>query len=233
MGAEMQRRHNTDFSLMKRNKISLLFAAAALTFVTACDTSNPNNNEKAQQGALIGAGVGALTGLLNNRNGSRGNRIEGALQGAAIGAAGGAVIGNQLDRQEEELRAQLGPQVGIVNNGTNLVVTLPQDILFATNSTAVSGASQRDLTTLASSINQYPDTTVNVIGHTDNVGGGAFNFDLSQRRAQAVTSVLINAGVSPARIRSIGRGEDAPIASNLTAEGRQQNRRVEVVITPN
>jgi len=218
---------------MTRKKLPMIFAASALVFVTACDRTAPNGNQNAQQGALIGAGVGALTGILNNRNGDRGNRIEGALQGAIIGAAGGAAIGNQLDRQEEELRAQLGPQVGIVNNGENLVVTLPQDILFATNSTAVSGASQSDLATLANSINQYPNTTVNVVGHTDNVGGAAFNFDLSQRRAQAVTSVLINAGVSPARIRSIGRGEDAPVATNLTPEGRQQNRRVEIVITPN
>ncbi len=218
---------------MIAKKFPLILAVSALAFVAACDGTAPNGNQKAQQGALIGAGVGALTGLLNNRNGTSGNRLEGALQGAAIGAAGGALLGNQLDKQEEELRAQLGPQVGIVNNGTNLVVTLPQDILFATNSTAVSGASQRDLTTLANSINQYPNTTVNVIGHTDDVGAAAFNFDLSQRRAQAVTSVLINGGVSPARIRSIGRGEDAPVATNLTAEGRQQNRRVEIVITPN
>ena len=218
---------------MTRKKIPMIFAASALVFVTACDGTAPNGNQNAQRGALIGAGVGALTGLLNNRNGSRGNRIEGVIQGAAIGAAGGALIGNQLDKQEEELRAQLGPQVGIVNTGDNLIVTLPQDILFATNSTAVSGASQRDLATLANSINQYPNTTVNVVGHTDNVGDASFNFDLSQRRAQAVTSVLINSGVSPSRIRSIGRGEDAPIATNLTAEGRQQNRRVEIVITPN
>ena len=108
-----------------------------------------------------------------------------------------------------------------------------QDILFATNSTEVSGRSQADLRTLANSMNQYPNTTVNVIGHTDNVGDASFNFDLSQRRAQAVTSVLISSGVSPSRIVSTGRGEDAPVATNLTAEGRQANRRVEIVITPN
>ena len=86
---------------------------------------------------------------------------------------------------------------------------------------------------MASSINRYPNTTVNVIGHTDSTGEAAYNFDLSQRRAQAVASVLINGGVSPQRIRSIGRGEDAPIATNATAQGRQQNRRVEIIITPN
>lgn len=212
-------------------KLPLILAASAMTFVAACDGSRPNDNRNAEQGALIGAGVGALAGILTGDTVD--DRRRGAIVGAAIGAAGGAAIGNQLDRQEEELRQQLGGNVGIVNNGSNLVVTLPQDILFATNSTALSGALQGDLRTLAASMNRYPDTTVNVIGHTDNVGDAAFNFDLSQRRAQAVTSVLIDAGVSPARIRSIGRGEDAPVATNLTAEGRQQNRRVEIVITPN
>lgn len=214
---------------MTLTKISLGFAA--LAFVAACDGTRPNNNQNAEQGALIGAGVGALAGVLAGD--SVDDRRRGAIIGATLGAAGGAAIGNQLDRQEEELRRSLGGNVGIVNNGNNLTVTLPQDILFATNSTAVSGSAQSDLRTLAASMNQYPNTTVNVIGHTDNVGEAAFNFDLSQRRAQAVSSVLINSGVSPTRIRSIGRGEDAPVATNLTAEGRQANRRVEIVITPN
>lgn len=214
---------------MTLTRISL--GLAALAFVAACDGTRPNNNQNAEQGALIGAGVGALAGVLAGD--SVEDRKRGAIIGATLGAAGGAAIGNQLDRQEEELRRSLGGNVGIVNNGNNLTVTLPQDILFATNSTAVSGSAQSDLRTLAASINQYPNSSVNVIGHTDNVGEAAFNFDLSQRRAQAVSSVLINAGVSPTRIRSIGRGEDAPVATNLTADGRQQNRRVEIVITPN
>lgn len=216
---------------MAFTKLPLLLAAGSLAFVAACDTAGPNGNQNARQGALIGAGVGAVTGLIHGS--SADDRRRSAILGAAIGAAGGAAIGNQLDKQEEELRASLGNDVGIVNNGQNLTVTLPQDILFATNSTEVSGRSQADLFTLAGSINQYPNTTVNVIGHTDDVGGSDFNQDLSQRRAQAVTSVLINAGVSPARIISTGRGEFQPIATNATAEGRQANRRVEVVITPN
>ncbi len=216
---------------MKFSKLPLAVSAATLTFVAACTTDGPNGNQQLQNGAAIGAGVGALAGIISgdNRDERRNNAVKGALIGGLIGGG----IGTALDRQEEELRAQMGGNVGIVNNGDNLVVTLPQDILFATNSSNVSGASRADLNTLASSINRYPNTTVNVIGHTDNVGSAAFNFDLSQRRAQSVTSVLINSGVTPSRIRSIGRGEDAPVATNLTAEGRQQNRRVEIVITPN
>jgi outer membrane protein OmpA-like peptidoglycan-associated protein len=97
----------------------------------------------------------------------------------------------------------------------------------------VSGTSQNELRIVANSLNQYPNTTVNVIGHTDNVGDAAFNQGLSERRAQAVTAILIGGGVSPARIRSIGAGENNPIASNLNEAGRQMNRRVEIVITPN
>ncbi|MFT5067223.1 MAG: outer membrane protein OmpA-like peptidoglycan-associated protein [Yoonia sp.] len=213
-------------------KFPTMIATSALILVTACaDQGGPNDNLKARNGAAIGAGLGALAGIITADTAAE--RRQNAARGAVFGGLLGGGIGNALDRQEEELRSQMGGNVGIVNNGQNLVVTLPQDILFATNSTSVSGAAQSDLSTLAGSINRYPDSTVNVVGHTDNVGDATFNFDLSQRRAQSVTSVLINAGVSPTRIRSIGRGEDAPVATNQTSEGRQQNRRVEIIITPN
>ena len=213
-------------------KFPIIAATSALVLMTACSgQGGPNDNFKARNGAAIGAGLGVLAGIATADTAAE--RRQNAARGAVLGGLLGGGIGNALDRQEDELRAQLGGNVGIVNNGDNLTVTLPQDILFATNSTTVSGASQSSLGTLAASINRYPDTTVNVIGHTDNVGDAAFNFDLSQRRAQSVTSVLMNAGVSPARIRSVGRGEDAPVATNQTSEGRQQNRRVEIIITPN
>jgi outer membrane protein OmpA-like peptidoglycan-associated protein len=213
-------------------KFPTMIATSALVLVTACaDQGGPNDNLKARNGATIGAGLGALAGIITADTAAE--RRQNAARGAIFGGLLGGGIGNALDRQEEELRSQMGGNVGIVNNGQNLVVTLPQDILFATNSTSVSGAAQSDLSTLAGSINGYPNSTVNVVGHTDNVGDATFNLDLSQRRAQSVTSVLINAGVSPTRIRSIGRGEDAPVATNQTSEGRQQNRRVEIIITPN
>lgn len=217
---------------MTFSRINLALAASALALTTACaGTGGPNDNQNTRTGAAAGAALGALLGAATGDD--KRERRQQAIVGAAIGAGIGGAIGTRLDQQEEELRQQLGGNVGIVNNGQNLTVTLPQDILFATNSTAVSGAAQNDLFTLANSLQRFPNSTVNIIGHTDNVGDAAFNFDLSQRRAQAVASILINAGVSPARIRSIGRGEDAPVATNLTPEGRQQNRRVEVVITPN
>lgn len=213
-------------------KLPLVFAATSLIAVTACSgTGGPNDNVNTRGGAAAGALAGALVGAATGDN--RRERQRGALIGAALGAGAGATIGSALDRQEEELRQALSNNVGITNNGNNLTVTLPDGILFATNSSTVSGRAQNDLFALAQNLNRNPNSTVNVIGHTDNVGEAAFNFDLSQRRAQSVASVLINAGVAPQRIRSVGRGEDAPVASNLTPEGRQQNRRVEIVITPN
>jgi outer membrane protein OmpA-like peptidoglycan-associated protein len=221
-----------DTKTMTMMKFPTMIATSALVLVTACaNQGGPNDNFKARNGAAIGAGLGVLAGIVTADSSKE--RRENTARGAVLGGLIGAGIGNALDRQEEELRVQMGGNVGIVNNGNNLVVTLPQDILFDTNSTSVSGASQTDLFTLASSINRYPNTTMNVVGHTDSVGDAAFNLDLSQRRAQAVTSVLINAGVAPQRLRSIGFGEDVAVASNQTAQGRQQNRRVEIIITPN
>ena len=218
---------------MTLSKMTLATALSGTLVLTACaqmtDPNNPNRNT--QTGAAVGAGIGALVGLASGDDADE--RRQRAIAGAVVGAGLGAGAGVLLDRQEAELRAQMGANAQIVNTGNQLIVTLPQDILFATNSANLTGALRSDLTTLAASMNRYPNTTINVIGHADSTGDAAFNQDLSQRRAQAVSSVLINSGVAANRIRSIGRGEDAPIASNLTPEGRAQNRRVEITITPN
>jgi outer membrane protein OmpA-like peptidoglycan-associated protein len=214
-------------------KFPLVLAAASMTFVAACDPAGPNGSQNTQQGALLGALGGAAIGAIANSDESSRERNQAALIGAALGAGAGAAIGNNLDRQAEELRRSLRSDVGVSNNGSNLVVILSQDLLFATNSTTVSGTSQNELLTVANSLNRYPNTTVNVIGHTDNVGGAAFNQGLSERRAQAVAGILLNGGVSASRVRAIGAGENQPIASNLNASGRQMNRRVEIIITPN
>ncbi|WP_019954515.1 OmpA family protein [Yoonia vestfoldensis] len=215
------------------SKFPLAIAASSMLLVAACDPGMPNQGENTRQGALIGALGGAAAGALVGGDGTVRERNRAALVGAALGAGVGGGIGNSLDRQAEELRRALRSDVGVSNNGNNLVVVLSQDLLFATNSTQVSAQSQNDLLIVARSLNNYPNSTVNVIGHTDNVGSAAFNQDLSERRAQSVASVLRSGGVSSARIRSIGAGLNQPIASNATAEGRQLNRRVEIIITPN
>jgi len=215
-------------------KFPLVLATASMTFVAACDPATaPNQNQNTQQGALIGALGGAVVSGIANRDEDVRTRNQRIALGAALGGGAGALVGNRLDRQAEELRRELRNDVGVSNNGENLVVVLSQDLLFATGSTQVSGVSQRELAIVAQSLNRFPETTVNVIGHTDNVGEASFNQNLSEARAAAVASILRNNGVSSGRIRSIGAGENSPIASNLNESGRQQNRRVEIIITPN
>lgn len=214
------------------NKTILALSATALLLVTACaDTgygTGTDPNRKAKQGAIIGGLIGAGTGAAVSDS-----KGKGALLGGVIGAVGGAAIGSALDRQEAELRQQLDGDVRIVNTGDRLILTMPQDILFATNSFTVASGLSGDLFKVAQSLQKYPDTTVQVVGHTDSDGAASYNQSLSERRANAVADVLRNGGVPFSRIRAFGRGEDQPVASNLTSEGKRQNRRVEIVILPN
>ncbi|WP_306132633.1 OmpA family protein [Roseivivax marinus] len=222
---------------MIRAKSALLLASAAVLGLAACeplpsDPNNPNPRQNTQRGALIGAGVGAAAGALMGNDPEE--RRANAAAGALIGGGAGALVGNELDKQAAELRNSVGnSNIDVRNTGDRLIVTLPQNILFATDSAQVSGSIQGDLRAVASNLQQYPNQTIQVIGHTDNTGEAAYNYDLSQRRAQAVSGILIANGVPSGRVQAIGRGEDQPVASNLTPEGRQQNRRVEIVILPN
>ncbi|WP_299673468.1 OmpA family protein [uncultured Roseobacter sp.] len=214
-------------------KTPLIVAVSGALVLTACTDPNQiganSNNPKAQRGALIGAGAGALAGALSRGDGNRG---DGALVGAVIGGAIGAGIGYNLDQQEAELRRQLDNDVVITNTGDRLILNLPQSIVFATDSFSVRPDLQDDLFSVAASLNKYPQSTVQVIGHTDSDGDAGYNQQLSERRATAVANVLLNAGVPSARVRTFGRGENQPIASNLNAAGKAQNRRVEIVILP-
>lgn len=216
---------------MAFQRLTLSVMAASLVGLAACQEPLPNQSQdQTRTGALIGAGVGAVVGAATGDD--REERIERALVGAAVFGAAGAGIGAALDRQEAELRAQLGAGT-VTNTGDQLVVTLPQDILFGVDSASVSIQSQSDLQAVARSLNNYPNTTVNVIGHTDSTGDAAYNQDLSERRARAVAQVLVASGVSGGRINAIGQGENVPVDTNQTAQGRANNRRVEIVITPN
>lgn len=218
---------------MIKTRTPLIVATAGLMALTACvDPNNPQpERNRTQEGAVMGAMLGGIFGLTQGDD-TRDRLIKGAV-GAGVGAAVGGVVGQQLDRQARELRAAMDDRVTVVNTGEELVVTMPQDILFDVDSTYVTSTLRADLRELARSLQSYPDTTVDVIGHTDNTGTAAYNQDLSARRAASVADVLIGAGVRPSRIRAYGRGESAPVASNLTADGRQQNRRVEIIIRPN
>lgn len=216
---------------MKRKTVTVFTTAlAGLVLLSACtpapyDPNNPNQNRNT--GAIGGAILGGIAGAAAGK-GDR--RTDEALAGAVIGGIAGGVYGSTLDKQAAELQRDLGNGVGVFRQGDTLVVRMSQDILFATDSAAVQPALQGDLYTLASSLNRYPNTTVVVTGHTDNTGSAAYNQSLSERRANAVSGILINAGVNPSRVRAFGAGEDQPIATNQTAQGRAQNRRVDITI---
>lgn len=210
--------------MIRASKISLSAAGAALLLTTAC-TVEPAENTR--RGAITGGVLGAVVGAATSNDGARG-----AIRGAAIGAAAGGAIGYSLDAQEAELRRGLGNSATITNTGDRLIVSMSQDILFATDSAVLDPGIRSELRTVAASLNKYPQSRVQVLGHTDNTGAASYNMDLSQRRAASVSSELIAAGVGSNRIQSIGRGEDQPVASNLTPQGRAQNRRVEIVILP-
>lgn len=213
-------------------KTPLILAAAATLGLTACVDPNayPNDpNARQRSGAIIGGLTGAVVGAAVS---SDDDRLKGAIIGGALGAGGGAIIGADLDRQAAELRGSLNSNISVTNTGEYLIVNMPQDLLFAVDSASVRPDLTSDLRTVASSLLKYPNSRIEVIGHTDNTGSAAYNQDLSQRRAVSVASVLRESGVPGARVAAYGRGEDQPIASNLTPEGRAQNRRVEIIIRP-
>jgi outer membrane protein OmpA-like peptidoglycan-associated protein len=205
-----------------------LLTLGAITLAGCVPTTEDNRrqNTGAVTGALLGGALGAT---------SKGDdKLLKTVVGAGIGAAIGGAIGSSLDAQAAELRNSIGDnRVSITNTGSELIVNLPQDILFATDSATLRGDLTQDLQAVARSLLNYPNTTVQVVGHTDNTGSAAYNQNLSQRRAQSVASVLQANGVPGGRIIAIGRGEDQPIASNLSEAGRAQNRRVEIIIRPN
>lgn len=213
-------------------KSPLILGALGLTLLAGC-VSDPyryeDPNARTKGAAATGAVIGGLLGAKSGGD----DRLAKAVLGAAAGAAIGGAIGSSLDAQAAELRQQMSNSSTVTNTGNALVVTMPQDILFATDSASLRPDLQGDIRAVAANLVRYPNSRVEVIGHTDNTGEASYNQDLSERRARSVAGVLIGGGVPSSRVAAFGRGEDQPLASNLTPEGRSQNRRVEIVIRPN
>jgi outer membrane protein OmpA-like peptidoglycan-associated protein len=221
---------------MMTYKTTIALSLSGLLALTACSTNAPTRiddpNYRMQNGAVTGAVIGGLIGA-TTRGGDANANLRSAAVGAAIGGLGGAVVGSVMDQQAADLRNSLGnPNVTVTNMGSYLMVNLPDDVLFATGSADVNTALRREISSIAANLMSYPNSSIKVLGHTDNVGTAALNMDLSQRRAQSVADILAGSGVPAFRLTTVGMGEDSPVASNLTPEGRAQNRRVEIIITP-
>jgi outer membrane protein OmpA-like peptidoglycan-associated protein len=205
-------------------------AAVSLLGVTACVT-DPNTGERyVSRTAIGGVGGAGLGYLLGGLIGGKTARII----GAGIGGAAGGYVGYRMDEQIRELEeATVGTGVDVTQTpeGDGILVNLP-DVTFAVNSADISPAMRETLDGVAQSMVNYPNSLIDVMGHTDSTGSEQYNLDLSRCRAEAVANFLSSRGVSRARIETIGYGEQYPVADNNTEAGRAENRRVEIRITP-
>lgn len=209
---------------MLRKSIVLILIAV---FAFACATTEDDPNRKTKRGAAIGAVAGAAVGaVIGNQTG---NNRTGAVVGAAAGAAVGGAIGRRMDKQEQELRQIENVEVTRPSEG-EISVRLNEAILFDTNSSSLRAASRATLDELGGNFARYPDNVLIVEGHTDSRGTESYNQRLSEQRASAVADYLIDRGVAASAITVYGYGELRPAATNETAEGMQQNRRVEIHI---
>jgi outer membrane protein OmpA-like peptidoglycan-associated protein len=197
---------------------SVVASALVLSMMGAgCATPGKRTAVGAGAGAIVGAGAGALIG----------KGWTGAAVGAAAGAVAGGAVGNYLDKQAQELEKVA--QTERTADGA-ILVKMPGDLLFATNSTTLTPEAMTQVTNVADVLVKYPEDRIQVQGHTDSTGSDTYNKDLSLRRADAVAQVLLSRGVKPAQIATAGAGELQPVASNETPEGRRANRRVQLHI---
>lgn len=202
----------------------LLVATAAFAQV--------DEHAKAKKGAVIGGIAGGIVGAVIGNNRGHHSAKRGGVVGTVAGAGAGAIVGAMMDRQERELRQIEGAKVSRTSND-ELNVTVQNDVLFDFNSAALRSSSKSALHEMASVFDKYPGTTIKVEGFTDSIGSASYNERLSDRRGDSVANYLENLGVRGSRIQTYGLGESHPRASNSTASGRQQNRRVEIHIKAN
>lgn len=210
----------------------LLAMFLVLTLAATACTTNPYTGEQEASKTGIGAGIGAASGAILGAIAGGGKR-KNVLLGAGIGALAGGGVGYYMDKQDDELRAQLqNTGVSVTRDGDNIILNMPGNITFATGSSDINADFFAVLNSVALVVNKYEKTYIDIIGHTDNVGGAEMNQRLSEARANSVARYLESQKVLPARIITSGMGMNNPIASNSTPEGRAQNRRVEIVLTP-
>ncbi len=205
-------------------KYTALFIVLMLPF-TAC-----KNWSKTAKGTTIGASAGALAGAIIGK--AAGSTVTGAIVGAAVGGAAGASIGNYMDKQAEELDKEL-QNATVERVGEGIKITFDSGILFDTDSYVLKDPSKRDLEDLARVLNDYKDTNIMFGGHTDSRGTEKYNQELSEQRARSVAEFMAFIEVDPERMTIVGYGENNPVATNDTPEGRQKNRRVEIAIWAN
>ncbi|MFN2457503.1 MAG: OmpA family protein [Chitinophagaceae bacterium] len=210
---------------MKTIKHLVLVMAALAVFASGCKTMN-----RTQKGAVIGAAGGAAMGAIIGK--AAGNTAMGAIIGAAVGGATGAIIGRKMDKQAEEMKEVL-KNAEVKRVGEGIVVEFKEKVLFGFDRSNLTRKAENNLDDLITVLKKYPDTNIEILGHTDSKGTDEYNQGLSERRASSVESYLRTNGISSSRLKTRGLGESDPIVANDTEESRAQNRRVEFVITAN
>jgi len=220
-----------DHRMTINSKRVLAAMLAATLALPACTTTNPYTGEEEVNKTSKGAGIGALAGLATAI--LVGGDRKKLLLGAGIGALAGGGVGYYMDKQADKLRMQLqSTGVSVTRNGDNIILNMPGNVTFSTNSSNISANFYSVLDSVALVINEYEKTYVDIIGHTDSTGSLQLNQSLSEARASSVARYLESQKVLPQRIITRGVGPAQPIASNDTPEGRAQNRRVEIILTP-
>ncbi len=210
---------------MRTIKNSIFCILILATLGNGCTTMN-----RTKKGAAIGTVGGGAIGAVVGR--ASGNTALGAIIGAAVGGVAGAVIGTKMDRQAEEIKNTV-PGAKVYRVGEGIIVEFNDKILFGFDKSDLSEGATVNLDKLVTVLGNYPETNIEIQGHTDNTGTDQYNMDLSKRRASSVSYYINQKGVASGRISTKGYGESAPNYSNETEEGRAQNRRVEFLITAN
>jgi outer membrane protein OmpA-like peptidoglycan-associated protein len=209
---------------------------STLIAVSGCatTTTDPYTGEQKTSEAAKGAGIGAVVGaIIGAASSSSDDRKKDILVGAAVGAGIGAGTGHYMDQQETALRNKLqGSGVQVRREGENIRLVMPGNITFSVDSYDIRSDFYSVLRRVALVIKEYDQTLIEVSGHTDSTGSFEHNQLLSENRANSVGAFLQSQGILASRLRNTGYGPRSPIASNATAEGRQQNRRVEIQLYP-
>lgn len=210
---------------MKQVRLSLVMALSATMVFTGCSSLT-----KTQKGAGVGVVAGGAMGAVIGK--ATGNTAMGAIIGAAAGGATGAVIGHKMDKQADEIKKTV-PDAKVERVGEGIVVEFNSNVLFEYNKSDLMGDAKSSLNKLVTVLNNYPDTDIELQGHTDSKGSDSYNMNLSEDRASAVSRYLTSEGISSRRIAIRGYGESMPKYSNDSESGRSQNRRVEFLISAN
>lgn len=210
---------------MKKFKTSMVVVLSATLLFSSCASLN-----KTQKGGAVGAVAGGAMGAIIGK--AAGNTGLGAIIGATVGGATGAVIGNKMDKQAKEIE-QTVPDAKVERVGEGIVVEFSSNVLFGFDSSNLSTDAKTNLDKLVKVLNVYPDTDIEIQGHTDSKGSENYNQTLSEKRAGAVSGYLTSKGINYSRVRTKGFGETLPKYDNGTEDGRSQNRRVEFLITAN